>query len=145
VTTTRGDSPGRLRGWLGRHPADVVDVFVYVVVLNLAVQYVDSVISETFALSLLTAALLKVALEAVLLLKGRILTRFRAASTRPGRWAAAAMLWAAAAGSKIVVLEMVDLIFGESVSLGDFISVTLLVLALLAARGAVRRLLAPAP
>jgi hypothetical protein len=41
-----------------------MDVFVYVVVLNLAVQYVPSVISETFTLSLMTAVLLKVALEA---------------------------------------------------------------------------------
>jgi hypothetical protein len=53
-----------------------MDVFVYVVVLNLAVQYVPSVISETFTLSLLTAVLLKVALEAVILLKGKILSWF---------------------------------------------------------------------
>ncbi len=43
-------------------PADVVDVFVYVVVLNLAAQYVPSVIAETFTFSLLTAVLLKVVL-----------------------------------------------------------------------------------
>jgi len=49
-----------------------MDVFVYVVVLNLAVQYVPSVISETFTLSLLTALLLKVALEAVIFLKGGV-------------------------------------------------------------------------
>ena len=38
-------------------PADVVDVFVYVVVLNLAAEYLPTVISETFTLSLLAAAL----------------------------------------------------------------------------------------
>ena len=118
-----------------------MDVFVYVVVLNLAVQYVPLVISETFTLSLLTAVLLKVALEAVLLLKSKILSRFHAATTRPARWAAAALLWVVAAGSKIVVLGMVDLVFGDAVSLGNFVSVTLLVLALLLSRAAVRRLL----
>ena len=118
-----------------------MDVFVYVVVLNLAVQYVPSVISETFTLSLLTAVLLKIALEAVILLKSKILSRFRAATTRSERWATAALLWVAAAGSKIVVLEMVDLVFGDAVSLGNFISVTLLVVALLLSRAAVRRLL----
>ncbi len=46
-----------------------------------------------------------------------------------------------AAGSKIVVLELVDLVFGDAVSLGGFIPVTLLVLALLASRAGVRRLL----
>jgi len=118
-----------------------MDVFVYVVVLNLAVQYVPSIISETFTLSLLTAVLLKVASEAVILLKTRIVSRFRAATTRPARWASAALLWVAAAGSKIVVLELVDLVFGDAVSLGNFVSVTVLVVALLLSRGAVRRLL----
>jgi len=46
-----------------------------------------------------------------------------------------------AAGSKLVVLELVDLVFGDAVSLGGFISVTLLVVALLVSRAAVRRLL----
>ena len=134
-------SLSRVRQWTRERPADVVDVFVYVVVLNLAVQYVPSVISETFTLSLLTAALLKVALEAVLLLKRRILGRLRAAKTRPARWGAAVLLWGTAAGSKFVVLELVDLVFGETVSLGNFISVTVLVIALLVSRAAVRRLL----
>jgi hypothetical protein len=62
-------------------PADVIDLFVYVVVLNLAIEYVPSVISESFTLSLLTAALLKIALEVVIWLKGKILSRLRAADT----------------------------------------------------------------
>jgi hypothetical protein len=49
-------------------PADIIDVFVYVVVLNLAIEYLPAVISEGFTLSLLTAVLLKLALEVVLLL-----------------------------------------------------------------------------
>jgi hypothetical protein len=142
VTTRSGQTThASVRRWMRQRPADVMDVFVYVVVLNLAVQYVPSVISETFTLSLLTAVLLKVALEAVIFLKIRILSRFRAATTKPARWAAGALLWIAAAGSKIVVLEMVDLVFGDAVSLGNFISVTLLVVALLLSRAAVRRLL----
>ena len=48
-------------------PSDVVDLFVYVVVLNLAIEYLPSVISESFTLSLVTAALLKVALDVVIL------------------------------------------------------------------------------
>ena len=56
--------PGRVHPAVGpRTSSDVVDVvFVYVVILNLAVEYVLSVISEGFTLSLLTAVLLKVAL-----------------------------------------------------------------------------------
>ena len=95
------------------------------VVLNLAIEYTPSVISESFSLSLLTAALLKIALELVILLKTQIITRLRAADTRRAKLAAAGSLWVVAAGSKLVVLELVDLVFGDAVSLGGFISVTL--------------------
>jgi hypothetical protein len=50
-----------------------------------------------------------------------------------------------AAGSKLVVLKLVDLVFGDAVSLGGVIPVTLLVVAVLAWRSAVRRLLDDAP
>lgn len=75
--------PGRggLGAWVLAHPTHVIDLFVYVVVLNLAVQFLPAVISETFTLSLLTAALLKVTLELVLVLKGAVLARFRTATS----------------------------------------------------------------
>lgn len=126
-------------------PSDVVDLFVYVVVLNLAIEYVPSVISEGFTLSLLTAALLKVALELVIMVKNKILVRLRAATTPRAKSIAALALWVVAAGSKLVVLELVDLVFGDSVSLGGFVPVTLLVVALLVSRAAVRRLLYDTP
>src|SRR3954452_16304032 len=132
---------GPVRLWIRARPADVIDLFVYVVVLNLAIEYKPSVISESFTLSLLTAALLKLALELVILLKGEILTRLHAADTRRAKLAAGVSLWVVAAGSKLVVLELVDLVFGDAVSLGGFIPVTVLVIALLASRAAVRRLL----
>ena len=53
----------------------------------------------------------------------------------------ALMLWVVAAGSKLVVLWLIDIVFGGSVSLGGFLPVTLLVVALLTSRAAVRRLL----
>jgi len=122
--------------------ADIIDIFVYVVVLNLAVEYVPSVISEGFTLSLLTAVLLKVALELVIFLKGRIVVRLKAADSRRAKAGTALLLWVVAVGSKIVVLELVDLVFGDQVSLGGFVSVTLLVVVLLLSRSAVRSLLA---
>ncbi|GAA4350968.1 hypothetical protein [Angustibacter luteus] len=136
---------GGARRWLRARPSHVVDLFVYVVVLNLAIEYVPAVISESFSLSLLTAALLKLALELVILLKNRILVRLKDATTRRAKVVAAVSLWVVAAGSKLVVLELVDLVFGDAVSLGGFIPVTLLVLALMASRAGVRRLLYDVP
>jgi hypothetical protein len=125
--------------------ADIIDVFVYVVVLNLAIEYLPAVISEGFTLSLLTAVLLKLALEVVLLLKGRILAAMKAADSRLAKAGIALLLWVVAAGSKLVVLALVDVVFGDKVSLGGFVSVTLLVVVLLLSRSAVRSLLDDPP
>ena len=121
--------------------ADVVDVFVYVVVLNLFVEYLPAVISETFTLSLLTALLLKGVLEVVVIAKKRVLTRFRQAATPSGKVVAALLVWAVVFGSKFLVLESVALVFGPRVSLGAFFSVTALIITLMLARAGVRRLL----
>jgi hypothetical protein len=121
--------------------AAVVDIFVYVVVLNLFVEYLPQVLSETFTLSLLTAVLLKGVLEVVVAAKNRVKARFREASTLIGRVLAAFLLWVVLFGSKFVVLEAVNLVFGDRVSLGGFFSVTGLILVLLLSRAAIRRLL----
>jgi hypothetical protein len=125
-----------------RAAAAVVDVFVYVVVLNLFVEYFPRVLSETFTLSLLTAALLKAILEIVVAAKNWVKARFRRAETATGKVVAAVMLWVVLFGSKFLVLEAVGLVFSDRVSLGGFFSVTLLILALLLSRAGVRRLLA---
>lgn len=142
VTDTRHGGPlRRAVHALGRRPLDLVDVAVYVVVLNLAVEYLPAVISETFTLSLLTAVLLKVVLEGVLLVKAAVLARFRAARTRAGKVVTGALLWVVAAGSKLVLLTLIDLVFGDAVDLGGFVPVTLLVATLLLCRATVRRML----
>jgi hypothetical protein len=123
-------------------PADVIDVFVYVVVLNLAAEYLPTVIAETFTMSLLTALLLKLVLEAVIWAKERLKRRLRAARTAPAKIGAGLLLWLVMAGSKFVVLELIAFFFADRVSLGGFFSVTGLIMVLLLARLGVRRLLA---
>lgn len=122
-------------------PADVVDVFVYVVVLNLVAEYLPQVITETFTLSLLTAALLKVVLEVVLVVKNHLKARFKASSSMAAKVATGLLLWLTLAGSKFLVLELIDLVFGDAVHLGGFWSVTGLIMSLMLARAGVRRLL----
>jgi hypothetical protein len=124
-------------------PLDLVDVLVNVVVLNLAVQFVPSVITETFTLSLLTAVLLKVVLEVVVAGKGVVVSRLRAATTPLGKVGAGMALWLVAVGSKFLVLELVAVVFQGSVQLGGFVPVTLLIVTLLVSRTLVRRYLVP--
>ncbi|MCL3861907.1 hypothetical protein [Actinotalea sp. K2] len=130
-----GSGPVRLR------PVHVVDVFVYVTVLNLAIEYVPSVISETFTLSLLTAVLLKLALEVIVSVKKRVVGRLRAGGTVAQRLVAVVMLALVLPGSKLLVLWLVDLAFGDDVRLGGFVPVTLLIAVLLLSRLGVRRML----
>ena len=108
-------------------------------------EYLPQVLSETFTLSLLTAVLLKGVLEVVVAVKNRVKARFRQAATPIGKAMAGVLLWAVLFGSKFLVLEAVDLVFGARVSLGGFFSVTLLILFLLLSREAVRRLLQRPP
>jgi hypothetical protein len=120
---------------------DVVDVFVYVVVLNLATEYFPQVVTESFTLSILTALMLKVVLELVLALKKRMRGRLAEASGAVGKIVGGLSLWVVLAGSKFVVLTLEDLLFGDRVELGGFFAVTGLIIVLMLSRSGVRRLL----
>lgn len=122
-------------------PAHIVDLFAYVVVLNLVAEYVPVVITESFTMSLFTALMLKVALELVNLVKDWAKKRFKTAPRLIGRAGSLLILWLVLIGSKFVVLELIAIIFGDRVSLGGFWSVTGLILVLMLCRAGVRRLL----
>lgn len=122
-------------------PADLVDVFVYLVVLGLFVQFVPSVISESFLVSLATAVLLKLALEVVVAAKTRVVGRLRAADSVRVRVVSSIALVVVAAGSKFVVLWLTDVVLGGAVQLGGFVEVTVLIIVLMLARSAVRAIL----
>ena len=117
---------------------DVVDVFVYLVVLGLFTQFFPNVITESFIVSLLTAVLFKLALEVIAILKTRILDRVRASRTVARKTLNAALLVLLGAGSKFLILWITDLVFGDAVQLGGFFSVTLLIIVLMAARLGIR-------
>lgn len=125
---------------------DLVDVFVYLVVLGLFTQWFPEVITETFSLTVLTAVLLKVVLEVVLRVKKRIVARIRNAQSGAVRTVNTLALLLVLPGSKFLVLELVALLFRGDVYLGGFFQVTALIIVLMLARGGVRRLVtAPEP
>ncbi|MCO1659869.1 hypothetical protein [Pseudonocardia humida] len=82
-------------------------------------------------------------LDVVLVVKDRAKARFRAAASAVGKVGAGLVLWGVLLGSKFLVLQAVDLVFGARVSLGGFVPVTALIVVLLLARAGVRRLLDP--
>jgi hypothetical protein len=97
--------------------------------------------TETSALSVLTALPLKVVRELVLVVKVPLLRGTRRAATPARKALGGLLLWALLVASKFVVLELVDAVFGDRVSLGGFLSVTGLIVVLMLSRLGVRRLL----
>jgi hypothetical protein len=116
----------------------VTDVLVFLVVLGLADQYVPHVLSESFTDSLLTAILLKVVLEVVVFGKRAVARRIRGALRPLGKAVGVLAVWLVLVASKFLVLETVDLVLGDRVSLGGFWSVTGLIVVLMLSRSAVR-------
>jgi hypothetical protein len=123
---------------------DVVDVFVYLVVLGLFTQFFPNVLTESFVVSLLTAVLFKLMLEVIAILKTRILDRVRTSRTILWKTLNALLLMLLGAGSKFLILWITDVVFGDAVELGGFFSVTLLIVALMAARFGIRALIGDA-
>ncbi len=105
-------------------------VLVDLVVLNLFVEYWNEVAIDSFTLSLLAAVLLQLLLKVTMGIEHRIASYFNA---KPGtgakvlRWlSAGAVLF----GSKLLILEVVYLVFGEHVEFGGMIPFVVVVFAI---------------
>jgi len=105
------------------------DVLIYVVVLNLFVEYNAKIIIDSFTISIFTAILLKILLEIILTLEHKVSEVFK-----PYKVLRILLVWLILFGSKFVILEVVDIVFGEHVELGKFLDVIVLVIALMVAR-----------
>ena len=115
----------------------VTDVLVYIVVLNLFVEYVPKVITESFTISIFTAVVLKVLIDAIAGLEHRVRGWFSERDAPIWRALGVVTVFSILFISKFVVLEIIDIIFGERVSLGGFIEVALLVVTMILARRSV--------
>ena len=113
----------------------VTDVLVYIVVLNLFVEFSDAVVIDSFWISILTAVLLKAMLDVIIGFEHRVAAFFDAhegTTWKAGKFLSA---WVILFVSKFLILEAVDIVFGDEVELGKLLDIILLVLALMLARG----------
>ena len=105
------------------------DVLIYIIVLNLFVEYNPKIIIDSFTISIFTAILLKVLLEIILKLEHKVSEIFKTHKV-----VRILLVWLILFGSKFLILEVVDIVFGEHVELGKFLDVIVLVIALMVAR-----------
>ncbi len=111
------------------------NVLVNVVVLNLFVEYADNVIIDSFTISILTAVLLTAMLFAIVRFEHRVREFFfERHEGRPWRISGFFAIWGILFGSKFVILEVVDFVFGSHVELGKLVEVILIVVVMLAAK-----------
>ena len=98
-------------------------------------EYNPKMVIDSFTISIFTAILLKILLEIILKLEHRVATFFEGRKVLQ-----IFFVWLILFGSKFVILEVVDLVFGEHVELGKFLDVILLVIALMVAREIFQRI-----
>ena len=120
-----------------RYQSWMADVLIYVVVINLFVEYAPGVIIESFTISLLTALLLKLMLDAILGFERRVAAWFAQREGITWRVLGVAAIWAILFFSKFVIIEVTALVFGDSVKLGGFFGIVVLIVAMIGARRAV--------
>ena len=108
-------------------------MLVDIVVLNLFVEFVHTVVIDSFYISILTAVLLKLMVDAVKGLEQAVSAYF--AAKPGGAWRTVRVV----AGllilflSKFLILEVVNFVFKDHVELGSFIEVAAIVVTMLAA------------
>ncbi len=91
-------------------------ILIDLTVLNLFNEYWDLVVIDSFTITMLAAILLQVLLKVTLKIEHRIGAYFKA---KPGKGAVFMRYfsaWLVLFGSKFVILEAVDLAFGDKVS-----------------------------
>jgi hypothetical protein len=111
-------------------------VLVDIVVLNLFVEFVHTVVIDSFYISILTAVLLKLMVDAVKGLEQRVsayLSAKQGAAWKPVRFLA---VWLILFLSKFLILEVVNVVFGDHVELGSFIEILAIIVTMLVANAA---------
>ncbi len=110
------------------------DVLVYIVVLNLFVEFVDAIIIDSFWISILTAVLLKALLDIVIRLEHRVGAFFDKLGGSFFKFLEITTKFLILFTSKFIILEVVDFVFGDHVELGHFIDILTLIIAMMATK-----------
>jgi len=110
------------------------DVLIYIVVLNLFVEFVDAVVIDSFYISILTAILLTALLDVLVIVEQKVHGYFESKGTAFFNVVGIVAVFLILFTSKLLILEIVNLVFGDHVELGHFIDVLLLIISMMAAR-----------
>jgi len=111
-----------------------MDVLIYILVLNLFVEYSPKMVIDSFTISIFTAILLKALLDLILWLEHKVADYFTAQTGAFSKFLRILITWLILFTSKFLILEAVDFVFGEHVELGKFLQVLTLVIVMMISR-----------
>jgi hypothetical protein len=133
-----GTPPSTITSAQARYASWVADVLVYIVVLNLFVEFVDAIVIESFWISILTAILLKLLLDALVGVEHRVGGYFRARDSTVFKVLGFVSVFSILFFGKLLILEVVNVVFGDEVDLGHFVEIAALIVAMIVVRGAMQ-------
>ena len=116
----------------------IADVLVYIVVLNLFVEYVDAIIIDSFTISILTAVVLKALLDLIIGFEHRVNASFQGRGGTVNKVLGVVATLSILFLSKFVILEVIDILFRDRVELGGFLWIVALIIAMMATRAIVQ-------
>ena len=108
-------------------------VLVDLTVLNLFDEYWQRVHIDSFTISLFAAALLQLLLKLTLGLEHRIADYFKKQVGKSAKYKRLLATWLVLFGSKFVILEAINVVFGDKVSFGGVIPFIVVVIAVMLA------------
>ena len=138
MTGSNGAGESTITAAQGRFISWVTEVLVDIVVLNFFVEYVHTIVIDSFAISVLTAVLLKLMIDAVKGFEQRVAAYFWAKEGAVWRALGLVAVFSILFLSKFVILEAVNLVFGDHVELGHFIEIVAIILTMLVVSAALQ-------
>ena len=108
-------------------------VLVDLTVLNLFDEYWQRVDIDSFTVSLFAAALLQLLLKLTLALEHRIADHFKKQVGTSAKYKRLLATWLVLFGSKFIILEAINVVFGDKVSFGGVIPFIVVVIAVMLA------------
>ena len=104
-------------------------ILIDLTVLNLFIEFSENVVIDSFTISLFAAIVLQILVKATMALEHRLAAYFNAKKGGFAKFMRFFSAWLVLFGSKFVILEVIDLAFGETVFFGGVLHglVTLIV------------------
>jgi hypothetical protein len=129
LTTTRAQE--RFVSW-------TTDVLVYTVVLNLFVEHHRAIEIDSFTISIFTAILLTALLDLIVGVEHAVSAYFKDREGPVLRAVGLVVVFLILFFSKFLILEVVDIVFGDRVELGHILDVIALIVTMIVARKAMQ-------